>query len=181
MNKIDFSNNSDALIQNMDSADDGDVRDNFQSYSGEAMKDFLESFVLPILPDEFFTSGGLTINEYLDRFAFHCTAAAKEDNQYFKGFWKSSREQTKGEREISLSLEAMKDAVHGKVYDPGGMTDGWVIDHLHMVGTHIRFTYRTKGRAMIEVDAIIQDDQMKANFSGIEDPLGSYLLIRKQK
>jgi hypothetical protein len=86
---------TDALAQNMDTKKDADVLNNFQPCSDQIMRDFLESFVLPILPEEFFTSGGLTIEEYLDRFAGHSNAATIKENQYFRGDWVSGNDREK--------------------------------------------------------------------------------------
>jgi len=154
MNKIDFSNVIGDLVQNMDTTEDADVFNNFQPYSDKIIRNFLESFVLPILPEEFFTSGGLTIEQYLDRFAKHSNAATTQENQYFRGLWMSDYDQAKDNRKIIINLESRKNAVTGTVYNSNSMTDGTMIEHLQLIGNHLKCTYQTKEGILIQMKGL---------------------------
>jgi len=89
MDEIDFSNNSPVLILNMDIKKGGDVSDQFHPYTNEEMRDFTEKLIFPILPEEAFTRGGITLDEYLERTSTHSDAAASTEKQYFEGVWKN--------------------------------------------------------------------------------------------
>lgn len=52
------------------------------------MREFTETFIFPIIPDEFFTRGGITKVEYLERISTHSDAATFDEKQFFKGVYK---------------------------------------------------------------------------------------------
>ena len=136
MNDIDFSNDTDVLIHDMDTADGGDVLDQFHPYSNEEMRTFTKSFIIPILPEDFFTSGGLTLEEYLDRFSSHSDAATLKDNQFFKGIWKNKKEDTRDNQKVTVNLYAKKDAVFGKISTSQGEHDGVKLNIYNLLTTN---------------------------------------------
>jgi len=105
MNRSDFSSESPALILNMDTKDGGDVIHELHPYSNEEMGEFTRRFVFPILPEEFFTRRGLTLDEYLERTSTHSDAAASTDSQFFRGVWRNSPEGAEDRWQITLRLE----------------------------------------------------------------------------
>lgn len=179
MNGIDFSNRTGASILNMDMADGGNVLDRFHAYSNEEMRSFIESLIVPILPEGFFTDGGLTMEEYLDRFSSHSDASAKDENQFFEGIWRGESENGEDSREIILGLRAEKDAVSGTISISKDQDEGYEIGHLQLVGDKLTFTFRTKSKKMIEAQGIIEGNAMKMDLSGIEDDLGRVMLVKK--
>jgi len=180
MRQIDFSNDSPVQILNMDIADGGDVLDGFHPCSNGEMREFLKSFVVPILPEEFFTRGGLTVDEYLDRFSSHTDDAALEKNQFFRGTWTGRPADGEGDTEITLELHADKDAVSGEISSSSDGERVYGIEHLQLIGDRLAFTFRAKKGRMIEVRAVIEGDVMKMELLGTEDRLGSYTLGREE-
>jgi len=178
MNKIDFSNYTGVLILNMDIAKGGDVLDQFQPYTNKKIRTFTESFIIPILPEDFFTRGGLTLEEYLDRFASHSDAAASEANQFFKGIWKAGNEKSKNKKNVTLNLDARKSAIFGKIFLSKAADEQYEIEHLQLIGNKLKFTFRTKNKTFIEGEAVIEMDNMKMDLFGIEDNLGHFILIK---
>jgi penicillin V acylase-like amidase (Ntn superfamily) len=181
MNNIDFSNRTDVLVLNMNIDEGGDVLDQLHPYSNEEMRVFIKSFVFPILPEDFFTGGGLTFEEYLDRFSSHSDAAASEGNQFFQGTWKSNAENEEDGGEIKLDLHTQKDAVSGRIYTSKGTDEGYEIEHLQLIGDRLSFTFRTEDRRLVEARAVIEGNQMKMDLFSTEDHLGSFALIKQDR
>ena len=168
MNEIDFSNSSPTLILNMDIKNGGDVIEQLHPYTNEEMSLFTKTYVVPILPEEFLTSGGITLDEYIDRFSSHADIAQHPDNHYFKGNWSNDEEQ------ITLSIEINADAVFGHVTSSEGK---FKIEHLGLVDRKMIFTYRKPDNTFIEVKAEIDGNHMEIDVFGIEDYYGHYTLV----
>lgn len=180
MNKIDFSNHSDVLILNIDTAEGGDVLGKLHTYTNEKMRTFMKSSLVPILPKAFFTKGGLTIAEFIDRFSTHSAAAALPENQFFKGVWQGKSKNKKDEEAVTLILETKKDAVFGKISTSKKEDEWYKFEHLQLVGNKLTFTFRTGKKKFIEGKAVIEEDTMKMNLFGIENDLGNYVLKRER-
>ena len=180
MDKIDFSNNSPVLILNMDIKNGGDVLNKFHPYTNEEMREFIEKLVFPILPEEFFTSGGITLDEYLERTSTHSDAAALAEKQFFKGDWRNKPDKAKGEMQITLGLETKADAVFGRISLSEDTKQFYALDHIHLIGNNLKFTFDVNGKRnkFLEVQASIDDETMNVGLYGIEDYFGNYLLFR---
>ena len=183
MEEIDFSNNSPVLILNIDIKDGGNVIPKFHPYTNQEMKDFTEKLVFPIIPEKFFTKGGITLGEYLERTSTHSDEAASTDNQYFKGVWKNIPDKTKDENQITLKLETKSDAVFGQMSLSEDAEKFCSLDHVHLMGSILSFTLETNGQSnkFLEVKAYINNDKMTITLSGIEDNYGNYLLLKDNR
>lgn len=104
MDVLDFSNNSPTVILDMDTPKGGDVLNMLQPYTNQAMKSFLTTKLFPLLPKEMFTSGGLTIEEFVDRLACNADKAELPANQYFAGVWKTKPAVTDDDLEFEIRL-----------------------------------------------------------------------------
>ncbi len=170
MDEIDFSNDTPVLILNMDVNIGGDVINQLHLYSNEEIRKFTETLVIPILPEEFFTNGGLTLDEFLIRFSTHSDEAALADKQFFKGSWVNK------EDESTLTLYTKGDHVFGTI---SNSKNTYKVEHLSMIGNNIRFTYRTKGNTLIEIQAAINGNEMNMNTYGTEQDYGSTLMVKE--
>ncbi len=179
MDQVDFTNRIGPMILNIDITKGGDVLDRFHPYTKEKFRAFTESLLVPILPEEFFYSGGLTLEEYLDHFSSHTDDAASADNQFFRGTWKSETENDGEGTIITLDLDADREAVSGEISFSQQADDGFEIEHLQLIGNRLTFTYRTKSGTLVEVRGIIDEERMELNFFGIEEDLGSDTLLRQ--
>jgi len=178
MDQVDFSNRTPVLFLNMDVKNGGEVIDLFHPYTSEEFRDFTRFFVFPILPEGFFTRGGLTLDEYLKRLSTHADTAALHQRQYFLGEWKNKPDPAKKENEISLKLETKGNAVSGQIADSGKPEDCYPIEHIQLIGNNLKFTYRNKNNAFVEVKAVIDRDKMTATLSWDRRILGAYLLFK---
>jgi len=180
MDEIDFSSNSPVLIVNMDIKEGGDVFPRFHPYTNEEMRGFTEKFIFPILPEEAFTRGGITLDEYLERTSTHSDAAALADNQYFKGVWKNKPDKLKDEMQITLRFETKADAVFGRISLSEDAEEFYPLDHIHLIGNQLKFTFDVGGKRnkLLEVQASIDDEKMNVSLYGIENYYGGYLLLK---
>jgi len=178
MDDIDFSNNDPLLILNMDIENGGNVLPQFHPYSNEKFRTFTETLILPIIPEEFFTSGGITSDEYLDRISTHSDAAALVENQFFKGEWKNKPDKQKDEIKVTLILDTKGDAVFGQMSISDDDEEVLKIEHIHLIGNNLSYTFKTENRSFVEVQAIIDDAEMQVKLYGIEDDFGSFLLVK---
>ena len=180
MDKIDFSNNSPVMISNMDIKEGGDVLDKFHPYTNEEMRDFTEKLIFPILPEEAFTRGGITLDEYLDRTSTHSDAAALAEKQFFKGEWINKPDKAKDEMQITIRLETKADAVFGQISTSEDAEEFYKLDHIHLIGNNLKFTFDVNGKRnkFLEVQASVNDEKMNVNLYGIEANYGNYLLSK---
>lgn len=179
MNKIDFSNNTDVLILNMDTAEGGDVLGKLHNYANTKIRKFMESSVVPILPKEFFTKGGLTIAEFVNRFSTQSDAAALPENQFFLGVWQGKSKNKKDEEKVTVILEVKKDAVSGRISTSKKEDEWYKFEHLQLFDNKLTFTFKTDKKKFIEGKAVIENDTMEMNLFGVERDLGSYTLIKQ--
>ena len=180
MDAIDFSNNGPVLILNMDIEEGGDVLDQLHPYTNEEMRNFTETWMFPILPEKFFTGGGITLDEYLERTSTHGDAAASTEKQYFKGIWRNKPDKEKGEWEITLKLETKADAVFGEISLSEDSDEFYSLDHIHLIGSDLKFTFAVNGKRnrFLEGQAQVDADRMHVTLNGIEDHYGNYLLLK---
>lgn len=176
---IDFSNDSPVLIVNMDIEEGGDVLNKLKPYTNQEMRAFYTDFMVPLLPEEFFTMGGITMEEYLNRVCTHSDAACLKENQYFSGTWKNIPDKDSDDIEVMIVLETKGDAVTVSISIDEGNTDIYHTEHLHMIRNKLSFTFITRGYTMIEVKALIEENKMQVYFNGIEDHYGHYVLYKE--
>ncbi len=170
MADIDFSNKEPVLICNMDIKNGGNVLGQFIPYSHQEVRKFTTELIFPILPEEFFTAGGLTLNEYLERIVTHSESAKKEEKQFFKGNWVNKTDK------LSVAFNTEGDRVFGSVSNP---KDTYKIENLSMIGNSIKFTFRTKGKTIIEIQATINGNKMDMDTYGMEDYYGKSVLLKE--
>jgi choloylglycine hydrolase len=179
MDELDFSHEGPVLILNMDIENGGNVLDRFHPYSNNKMREFTESFLFPILPDEFYTHGGITKDDYLERTSTHSDAATLDEKQFFKGVWKNKPDEAKDKKEVTVKLETKGDAVFGHISISGDTGQRYKTDHIQLIGNHLKFTYRTEKKTFVEVQASIDDEKMNATLYGNRYIYGNYLLFKQ--
>jgi len=175
MEDIDFSNDNPVLILNMDIKSGGDVLTQFHPYTNDKFRRFTKERMFPILPEDFFISGGLTKEEYLERFSTHGDAAALPENQFFKGVWKC-RPDAEDEDELILTMETKGDAVSGVISTSDKAEETYTIDHIHLIGPDLTFTFWSNKNTFIEARAVIDGEEMNVTFYGDRGVYGNYLL-----
>lgn len=180
MESIDFSNSNPVQIVDMDAKVGGNVTDRFQPYSNDAFKSFLELKLLPLIPEGFFASGGITSEEFANRFATHADKAEQPGNQYFTGVWKTKPALTEDDLEFEVKLAVNKNAVSGEIIFAKGQP-GYPIEHLNLRGNILNFTYRNKDGRLLEVTSKINSEEMTAHIRTTEGDAGKHLLYRQKK
>jgi len=176
LDDIDFTNRESALVLDIDQAEGGNVLSSFQNFTTQIMRDFTVNKMFPLFPQEFFTRGGITIEEYLERISTHSDLAMQPDRQFFVGIWENVTDTAKQETTISVNMEAKNDAVLAFVSNG---KETYPTDHLHLIGNKLQFTFITKGGSLLEITGVFQNDRLKINLNGIEDFYGSYILQLK--
>ncbi len=176
---IDFSNESPVLIVNMDIEEGGDVIKQFTPYTNQKMRSFYEEFMVPLLPEEFFTRNGITMDEYINRVCTHSDAAALKENQVFYGTWKNISLKENDDIEAMIVLKTKGEAVFVSISIDEGNSDFYHTEHLLMIRNKLSFTFISKDYTMIEVKALIEEKKMQVDFNGIEDYYGSYVLYKE--
>jgi len=175
---IDFSNEGPVMIVNMDIAEEGDVFTKLTSYSNQKMRDFYDDFLLPLLPAEFFTGAGITMEDFLDRVCTHTDDASLKEIQYFFGAWKNIPDKDNNDIEAMIVFGSKGDAIDVSVSIDEGHKDFYNTEHLQMIRNKFTFTFLTSKGSMIEVNGIIKDHTIEMDFNGIEDHYGSYVLYK---
>lgn len=155
MKDLDFSNRSPVLCLNIDQAEGGNVISRFSSFTPAGMKAFFEESLFKVLPESFFSNTGINGAQWAENFSHHTDATGKAENQFFKGSWKDSI------NEMTVILTVDGDRVKGKI---SNSTDLYELDHISMVGNHLAGTFKTKGRALIEIQGDIEGSVMDFGF-----------------
>ena len=179
MDEVDFSNDSPVLILNMDIEKGGDVLDQFHPYSNNKIREFTKSFIFPILPEEFFTHGGITLDEYLGRISTHSDEAALDENQSFKGTWKNTPDKEKDKNEVTIKLETKGDAVFGQISISENDEKSFKAEHIHLIENNLNFTYKMEKKTFIEGQASIEGEKMNVTLFGNRRVYGNYLLYKE--
>ncbi len=175
MNEINFSNSQPVSLLNIDEKEGGNVLPRFQKFSNQMVRNFTTSQMFPILPEAFFTRGGITKEEYLDRISTHTDSYSLPENQFFAGIWKNKPDTTKDEMSVTFKLETQGDAVKAFVSNSDGK-DYYTTDHLQLIGNHLKCTFKTKGGTLLEIQGEFQNGRLKFDLFGIEDYFGTYFL-----
>lgn len=178
MNEIDFSNKSPVVILDMDIQNGGDVIDQFLPYSNKKMKDFLENKILPIIPEEFFTMGGLPMEECVTNITSHTDAPLMKENQFFTGVWKNKPE-GEDDMEIKLNLHMKEEAVNGNAANSFEKEKGYTMDHLQLTDHKMDFTFKTAGGTLIEIQGVFKNNELTVQMFGTEYYYGSYVLYKQ--
>ena len=174
---LDFSNNTPAMVLDMDQKQGGDVAPIFHAATDREIREFIAS--LP-LPDEFFAQGGITKEDFVERFATHSRAAEDPARQFFKGTWITKTEEGKkssGGPEMAIELKAAGGAVTGEISNAKG--EKYPLDHIHLVQNNLSFTFRNPGGTVFIVKAVLDKDRMDMQLWGIENLMGGFTLYRK--
>jgi choloylglycine hydrolase len=126
------------------------------------------------------TGGGITLDEYSERTSTHSDATTLSENQHFKGVWRNKPDKAKDEIQITIRFETKADAVFGRISLSEEAEEFYQLDHIHLIGNNLRFTFETNGKRnkFLEVQASIDDETMNVNLYGIERYFGNYLLFR---
>jgi|WetSurSiteA1Bulk_404760.scaffolds.fasta_scaffold03492_2 penicillin V acylase-like amidase (Ntn superfamily) len=174
---FDFSNSTPPLVLEMDHKQGGDVAFLFHAVTDKEIRDFVAA--LP-LPNEFFTQGGITKEDFVERFAAHSRAAEDPVRQFFKGVWKAKPEEgTKppGGAGMTVELKVAGGAVTGEISNAKG--ERYSLDHIHLVNSDLSFTFRDLVGTVFIVRARLDKDRMDLQLWGIEDLVGGFTLYRQ--
>jgi hypothetical protein len=179
MKRTDFSNTAPTQILNIDILHGGDVSGQLHRYNDDEVVEFLMD--LP-LPDEFFTVGGLTREEFCDRAARHWHAAERSEIQSFAGTWIEIETEpgkpTADERWV-MTMVSAGNRVKGEISRVSSAVENAPMDHLRMVGNRLVFTFRESvGGEIFEVRAEVEGDRIEAHLYGTEDDYGGMTLTR---
>lgn len=181
LDDIDFSNAGPALVLNIDQRQGGDVRHFLHPYTDREMREFLESLVrLPGLPEAFFTSGGLAVEEFVARFTEHWHRALSADGRQFAGTWTTPAGEEEGALESQVVLSVEQDAVSGEISNSSLSVDRAMLQHLNLVGDRLSFTFRTDSGSILEARGRVGGERMTLHLRGIEDDYGRVVFKRQQ-
>ncbi|WP_321376467.1 hypothetical protein [uncultured Draconibacterium sp.] len=179
MDKIDFSNVEPAQVINISVGYPGDVLPLFQPYTKEIMRTFVEEELMNILPEDFYSYGGLQSDEFIDRIVDHTDAYSKKENHFFGGTWKNDQLRKQNDPVITLTFYVDNDAVSGSISLPNE-NKNYVLNNLHMIDKQICFTFHNSSGEILEVQATFEGNRMYMKLYGIEDYYGSYTLEREE-
>jgi choloylglycine hydrolase len=174
---IDFSNSAPALVLNIDRKQGGDVTSLFHPATEAEIREFIAS--LP-LPNDFFTEGGITKTDFVERFAAHTRAAEDPARQVFRGTWSTTPEEGKpstGAPDIAVELKTTGAAVTGEIRNAQG--EKYPLDHIHLVQKSLSFTFRNLNGRVYIAKALVEKDRMDLQLWGIEGLLRSLKLTRQ--
>jgi choloylglycine hydrolase len=174
---LDFSNRTPALVLNMDQKQGGDTASLFHAVTDREIREFIAA--LP-LPDDFFTQGGMTKEDFVERFATHAHAAENPARQFFQGIWKTKPEEgTKpsGDAELTVGLKVVGGAVTGEIRNAKG--EKYPLDHIHLVKDNLSFTFHDLRGTVFIVKAVLDVNKMDLQLWGIEDLMGGFALYRQ--
>jgi len=174
---FDFSGHTPPMVLNMDQKRGGDVAPLFHAATDGEIREFIAS--LP-LPADFFTQGGITKEDFVDRFATHFHAAEDPARQFFKGTWKTKSEEGKespGDPGMAVELKVASEAVTGEISNAKG--EKYFLDHIHLIQNNLSFTFRNMSGIVFIVKAVLDKDRMDLRLWGIEDFVGGFTLYRQ--
>lgn len=178
MKEIDFSNQLPVVILNMDVQTGGDVSDQFQPYTNQIMQDFIESQILPIIPEAFFIMGGLSLEKCIKNISTHTDVALLKENQFFTGTWQNIPED-EDDMKINLTFTTNKETVYGEIVYSFDEKEGHNIDHLQLKGHKLIFTSKTKEGSLMEIKGVIKEEEFEIDIYGTEDYYGKYVLYKQ--
>ncbi len=170
MSKIDFSSGPSPTTFNMDFADGGEVNSQFKPFTNQIMKSFINDLVVPLLPEEFFTQGGISLEDNINRISSHSDFASSKESQFFEGLWQSDDKKT------SLELRTNNDQVSGWI---SNSKDRYKIDHISLQDQKLKFTFLTAGKMLIEIRGAFEGNKLTIETLGIEDNYGIDALLKQ--
>lgn len=173
MDQVDFSNTTPTMLVNMDIKEGGNIVNLLAPFSNEAMRSFTKNIMVPLFPETFFTRGEITLNEYIERVSTHTDLAKTAEKQFFKGTWRNNPKNPDKEICMTVKFESSDESVRGSV---SLGKEFYPIDHLCLLGSKLRFTFKTGKGTLLEVKADFADGKMVAEILGIEDSFGGYSL-----
>jgi hypothetical protein len=149
----------------------------FHAATDREIREFIA--VLPI-PEDFFTQGGITKEDFVERFATHFHAAEDPARQFFKGTWKTKPEEGTNSSDstgMTVELKVAGRAVTGEISNAEG--EKYPIEHVHLVNSDLSFTFRNQGGTVLIVRAVLDKGRMDFEIWGIEDLMGGFTLYRQ--
>lgn len=170
---FDFSNSSPVQVFNIDTANPGNVAQQFHAYDDNEMFELLMN--LPF-PDEFYQMGGLTREEFCNNATRHWHIAESSEQHHFAGRWltiKNEADESSPDKQWTLNLDADGNAVSGDISKSGTKIKNIQIEHLRIVANKLVFTFRRAPDGEIfEVQGVFDGEQLSAQLFGIEDYYG---------
>jgi len=163
---VDFSNSGPVIMVDMDEIEESTIAEHFVPFTQERMHSFIEKKLIPILPEEFFTTGGLSLEEYMERTAKHTLRASQSESQFFQGTWR-----TEEEVGLSLTISCNEDRVIGSVSNG---KDLYALDHLYMIGNRLTCTFRTKGKRLMEAKLKMEGSKLEMKLFTTEESAGVF-------
>jgi hypothetical protein len=161
----------------MDRKEGGDVSRLFHPATDTEIRGLIAS--LP-LPDGFLIQGGITADEFADRFTTHHHAAEDSSRQLFKGLWiaqpEEGKEASKG-GQLAVELKVAGAAVSGEIRNEKG--EAYPLEHIHLVNNNLSFTFRNQGGTIFIVKAQLDKDRMDLQLWGTEELFGTFMLARQ--
>ena len=152
--ELDFSHRSPLVILNIDIPTGGEVVSQFIPYSNIALDTFFKKSLFPIMPESMITAGGITLDEWAERFSSHTDKAMIQENQFFTGRWKDE------EGKLTLTLESKNENVSGTISNGKQI---YPLEHLSMKGHLLKATFKTHKNTFMELTAEIKEN--KINFT----------------
>jgi len=176
MDQVDFSNTTPTMMLNMDIEKGGSISKLLEPFTADKMKSFTREKLIPLIPSEFFTRGGITLEEYINRVSTHSNAAKTSEKQFFKGTWKNNPDETENKLAMTIKFESEGDAIKGSISNG---KEFYLIDHLQLIGNRLIFTFKTKGGNLLEIDALFDEGKLIASLQGTEVNYGTYHLLKE--
>lgn len=174
--QLDFSNNTPTTMLNIDIKKGGNIAMSLEPFSTGKMESFTREKLIPLFPPEFFTRGGITLEEYIKRVSLHTDLGKSGEKQFFKGTWKNNPEDYENKLAMTIKFESDGESIRGSISNG---KEFYPVDHLQLIGNRLKFTFKTKGGTLLEIKALFDNGKLTANLLGTEDNFGSYLLVKK--
>ncbi|MBN1243581.1 MAG: hypothetical protein JXA15_12840 [Spirochaetales bacterium] len=175
MGAFDYSAATPALVLNMDRKEGGDVTALFHPADVPEIRAFIAA--LP-LPDGFYKELGLAKNDFVERFATHHVAGADPARRYFVGVWETRPDAENAAGGAEVELRASGDGVSGEIRNASG--ERYPLDHIHLVGGRLSFTFRNAGGTIYIFKATIDGARMDAQLWGIDGLLRKLALFKRR-
>ena len=177
LSKLNYSNLSPALILEMEIPEPGSVDGRFSPFTREAMAKLLADLKLPAA---FCEVGGLKTEELLKRLTGHTLLAQTAETQTFAGRWSAEPEAPGKAPQWDLRLSVRGDAVAGEISNSQGALAQVPLEHIHMQGNRLVFTFRhPENGEILEGTARWEGDKMTLQLWDIQCDRGRFELTRR--
>jgi choloylglycine hydrolase len=80
--------------------------------------------------------------------------------------------------ELNLNLEKNEEAVDRKISIYYDKKEVYPIEHLQLIDDNLKFTFKTKGGALMEIKGVFNESELKVQVLVTEDYYGSYILYK---